>query len=216
MCIKHRAGKVSFFCLSDQHSVSISLSVVSSGLFIVFPIECWIARHCAGPLSSQGETLSGLHQRISCHTDSTSTKRKIVLGNANQSIYIHATSGRNEKCLIIPLGDALFRDSNILSKTSRDATWNALGNRVGKHRLWRLLVCILNWKELKIKRTLSTYPSLTSSLFLDEMEWTKIHFMLEEIVATIINVHRLRPCRTEAELRPSSNFQPSTSLLATC
>lgn len=65
MCIKHGAGKVSFFCLSDLHGVSINLSVASSGLFIVFPIECWIARHCAGLLSSQGETLSGLHLRIS-------------------------------------------------------------------------------------------------------------------------------------------------------
>lgn len=75
MCIKRRAGKVSFFWLSDQSRMSINLSVSSSGLFIVFPIECWIGRHCAGLLSSQGETLSELCLRIGYLT---STEQKAL------------------------------------------------------------------------------------------------------------------------------------------
>lgn len=121
MCIKQGAGKVSFFCLSDQHRVSINLSVASSGLFIVFPIECWIARHCAGLLSSQGETLSGLHLRItylssaeqkvlSFRLDNNNNKKIVLVMKIEQFIlYVHVWKGK--KWLMISLRDALFRVS---------------------------------------------------------------------------------------------------------
>lgn len=58
----------------------------------------------------------------------------------------------------------------------------------------------------------STHLLLLVCSRLIRSEWTKNHFRLEGIAATIINVQipLNQPGRTEAELHPSSNFQPST------
>lgn len=171
MCIKQGAGKVSFFCLSDQHCVSINLSVASSGLFIVFPIECWIARHCAGLLSSQGEMLSGLHLRItylssaeqkvlSFRLDNNNNK-KIVLGHENWTICTVCTRVEGKK-MVDDFSERCTVQGKlkpVLANDLKQCYLKALGDSVCKHCLLVFLVCIFNGKELEVKMILSIYLS---------------------------------------------------------